>query len=709
MSKIGILDPTGKHANPLNDKEYSDTYYELAEIWSKFPAYEKANEIIEDINNNQVLLVVSGTGSGKTVLVPKFALHSTNYKGNIAITLPKQIIAKSAAEFAAKTLDVVLGQHVGYQYKGDSKKSDTTQLLYATDGTIVARLLNDPLLMDFDIVIIDEAHERKVQIDFLLYLLRNVVDRRKDFKVIIMSATINAQIFESYFNKYKFKRIDIGSESHYPIESIFLDKPISDKEYIDKGIDIIINILETDNNEGSDILFFITSVNEAQQVCQKLGSKLELNKIKDLSEKTFCVEIYSGVNPTQQKLAQDKELFKENTKYKNKVVVSTNVAESSLTIDGIKYVIDSGLELNNYYDPQYKADVLEKMMITQAQAKQRKGRAGRTKPGICYHLYTEEQYNNMKQYPEPSIRTSDISAECLRLLGLDLIDTVPKLIDTLAMFIEPPKEIYMKDSLMKLKRIGLIDFGTEKLTYLGVIASRISGYTPEQTISLLLSLCIECSHELSAIFAMINACNSSIDDIFITPKDLIQNNPDNEKLKNKLNKKFIDAKKSFFSQYGDHLSLLNIYTRFKAQYDKHGDSKIVSDWCYKYFIRQNILLKAMKEKKKIHMGIHRNINKDDLTLLKGTFKHYIEQANVNPNIKSLICILVGYKLNLASHANNVYVTNLSETECNISKASYVNFIESYPKKVVYDELFISTLFKNINIVSKYPPNFTFES
>ena len=217
---IGILDPDGKNNNPLNNNTYSENYKILSKIWKNFPAYKYAKDILHGIKHNQVILVVSGTGSGKTVLIPKFALHILDYKGKIAITLPKQIIAKSAAEFAAATLDVKIGEHVGYQYKGESKHSKDTKLLYATDGTIVAHLMSDPLLLEFDTVIIDEAHERKVQIDFLMYLLRNVLQNRPTFKVIIMSATINAEVFESYFSKYKFTRFDIGTETHYPIESI---------------------------------------------------------------------------------------------------------------------------------------------------------------------------------------------------------------------------------------------------------------------------------------------------------------------------------------------------------------------------------------------------------------------------------------------------------------------------------------------------------
>ena len=695
---IGILDPTGKNLNPLTQTKYSDQYIKLAQIWKNFPAYEYANKFISNIKNNQVILVVSGTGSGKTVLVPKFALHTTDYKGKIAITLPKQIIAKSAAEFSSNTLDVKIGEQVGYQYKGASKCSDKTNLLYATDGTIVARLLEDPLLKEFDMVIIDEAHERKVQIDFLLYLLRNVITNRNDFKVIIMSATINAEIFETYFSKFAFKRMDIGTKAHYPIQSHFLSNKLKEKTYLSEGVDIILNILEKDNNDGSDILFFITSVNEAIDVCKNLNLVLETTTKKIVPGSAFCVEIYSGVNQDQQALAQDKDLFKKNTSFKNKIVVSTNVAESSLTIDGIKYIIDSGLELQSYYDPEIKADRLDRTMITKAQVRQRMGRSGRTKPGICYHLYTEKEYNSMSEYPEPTIRISDISSECLKLLSLDFVKNVPKLLNTLTLFIEPPKELYIKDALWKLRHLDLVD--NNNLTQLGAICSKLSGFSPEEAISLLLSIKMECSHEVSKILSVIDASKSNIDTVFITPIEQIKNNESLKEMKQKLDKKFMKAKKVFYSQYGDHLSLLNVFVKFQNRYKKESDKKF-NDWCYKYFINKSTMFKALKIQKKIKGKMRSGISGEILDQVGIIFEDQIKSlGDVDSKMRALFCLSIGYKLNKANKKGSEYVTDVSSHYYKISKSSFLNLGKSLPTKIVYSELFISMNTSDINIASK---------
>ena len=402
-NNIGILDPDGKNLNPLTQQPYSDEYKELANKWRFYPAYENAKDIIKSIKENQVVLITSGTGSGKTVLIPKYVLHQSEYKGKILVSLPKQITAQLAGEFAAKTLDVKLGEQVGYKFKGSEKQFEGSNpnLLYATDGTIVAKLISDPNLSEYDAVIIDEAHERKVQIDFMLYLLKNVVMNRKDFKLIIMSATVNSEIFESYFALTKFVAIDIGGKTNFPIESIYSAKPTASHEYVTVGLEILMKLLDKkETGKISDIIFFVTSINETFDICKRIKAKYPSIE---------CIEVYSGMDKNKQKAIEHKEGTNQ------RVLISTNVAESSVTVDGIKYVIDSGYELLSYYDPNKRGKVLEKKLITQAQAKQRMGRGGRTAPGICYHLYTKNDFENqMKKFPEPAIRLSNITTETLR-------------------------------------------------------------------------------------------------------------------------------------------------------------------------------------------------------------------------------------------------------------------------------------------------------
>jgi HrpA-like RNA helicase len=414
--RVGIYDYEGKNKNPLNGKEYSEQYKQLTKFWSKLPAYESIDKCIKTIKDNDVILVSSGTGSGKTVLVPKFALHANNYTGKIIVTLPKKLITKSAAEFSAKTLDVELGEHVGYQYKGENVKSSNTNLLYATDGSIISMIKSDPLIQEIDIVLIDEAHERKTQIDILLYLIKNAIVIRKEkklkpLKLIIMSATIDETIFRAYFTNVDYDYLHLSGKPNFPIEEYFLNESIIDKgnKYLEVGLEKIQDIVKK-NEKNSDTLFFVTTIKE----CDDMADKIEL-----IHADSFVMPLYSGIPSSLEEFISNKDKYKEiDPNYKRRIFVATNVAESSLTIDGIIYVIDTGLELNVIYDASRKINVMNTSFITKAQMSQRKGRAGRTQNGFCYHLYTKEEMEKAIEYPDPEIKLIDLKNLCLSLLIL---------------------------------------------------------------------------------------------------------------------------------------------------------------------------------------------------------------------------------------------------------------------------------------------------
>lgn len=706
MKNIGILDPKGKYKNPLTQKKYSKDYKELAKLWSKYPAYKNAKEYINIIKKNQVILVVSGTGSGKTVLFPKYALHAHDYSKKIAITLPKQIITRSAAEFSARTLDVELGTHVGYKYRGspsDSRSIDT-KLLYATDGTIVAKLLFDPLLSEFDTVIVDEAHERKVQIDFLLYLLRETLQKRDDLKVIIMSATINNTIFQDYFNSFKFHDLNIGGKTNYEIKSIFLTKKIKSTEYVNKGVEIILNILKEDDlkKKGAhDILFFITSTNEARKVCKLL-------KLKSKQSDLFCVEVFAGMNKDMQEFAEHEDLYKQNGKYGRKIVVATNVAESSLTIKGIKYVIESGYELLGSYDVKLKGRKLEKSIISHAQAKQRMGRAGRTEPGVCYHLYTKDLFENkMKRFPDPDIKKQDITTECLRLLNTDRVQILKKLRYMLTNFIEPPAEKYIDLAINNLIQYKLVRNKT--ITQLGKLISELS-LEPILAIPLIYSKIYNCHNEVINIVSLITAANSKLEDIFLTPEKILKNDielrenkelydKEIENLKNQINEK----KKKFNHPLGDHLSLLNLYNEFNSRYteDEYGNDDLFK-WCEDNFIIYNTLVKAKKYAKR-----NKKLIKDKLKQYKLDNMKEItieDTSDLSLDEKIIKSLFTGYFLQTATKSSDkseYTMSHYKKKKIAIDTNSFILFNSEKPMNIFYHELFISSIGMNLNIISKF--------
>jgi HrpA-like RNA helicase len=696
MNNIGILDPNGLNINPINSKPYSESYIDtkIKTKWDKLPAYEKALDIIMDISQNQVILIISGTGSGKTVLIPKFALHAIGYDSHIITTLPKQIIAKSAAEFAALTLDVELGKEIGYQYKGSNKnvRGVNPVLLYATDGTVVSFLQNDPLLLSYDAVIIDEAHERKIQIDLLLYLLKNVLKKRPEFKLIIMSATIDETIFESYYNEFKFKIVNIGGKTNFPIESIF-ETTISDpNSYEQKGMNIIRNIIINNADIDSktkinDILFFVTSHNETIDIAKKLSQSYPQIQI---------IPVYSGISDTVQESLQNKTVITQ------RIIISTNVAESSLTVDGIKYVIDSGYELKSYDDPKYRAKVLEKKLITKAQAMQRMGRSGRTQPGICYHLYSQDEFENyMEKFPAPAIKTTDITTESIRLLKESSAKTIDELLHMLSSFIEAPKEIFIRRAVTNLTNLSLLkDCELKKCTLneLGELVGDLQ-LDPYQSLTLILGYELRCFRECLLCIISIEVTKGSISELF-------HKEPDSS-INKELYLKYMTRRNKFNNSNSDHLTMLNIIENYLKTKEKYkGDYDKLKEWAYTNFLKINIL-------EKINEGFRRlNYRLKDILSSKKEFIKELFQSIQNVNIdeykleqKIIASMIYGYRLNFADKINNTNFYKTPENlEVSVSKDSVLN--KTSHRNVWYDQLFImkngSRINSDLKIVSLIP-------
>ena len=678
MNKIGILDPSGLNLNPLTNLPYSDKYKELAKKWSMFPAYEKALEIIDNIKKNQVILVISGTGSGKTVLLPKYVLHALDYKGKIGITLPKQIVAQSAAEFAAITLDVNLGEQVGYQYKGSDKRHRgiNPSLLYATDGTIVARLLRDPDLTEFDAIIIDEAHERKIQIDFLLYLLRNVVKKRPEFKLVIMSATIDASLFESYFATTNFLTIDIGGKTNFPIESIFSETPSNTDTYIEKGMQIIKKLMESYSEKDkktkiNDILFFVTSINETFETRDKL---------KLLYPSINCIAVYAGMDGILQNQLQNKETNDR------RILISTNVAESSLTVDGIKYVIDTGFELLSYDDPVKRGKVLEKKLITQAQAKQRMGRAGRTESGITYHLYTKDEFlNKMKKFPDPAIRTSDITSESLKLMNESKSKDITGLLHILSTLIEPPREVYIRSAIKNLELLNVLDNG--KLNKLGQLISNLQ-IDLQIGLSLIFAYKLKCFKEVLLIITAIETIKTNLNDLFKVPK-----------IDQHLFNKFKIAKDKISHELGDVMTIYKIMLKYSEKLESSNldNNDKLKQFSFDYFLNLDMLSKINKNFKRVFYMMKDKLRENNETILE-LFPTDIPYETPL-EVKIIASLLYGFRLNTAHKKNDKYISYF-DVNVNVSKDS--TLATTTHRNMFYYQLFIMANKTDIKIVSLIP-------
>lgn len=665
---IGIFDPEGKNQNPLNEQPYSDQYKVLAKMWSNLPAYKNIKELVDSIKKNDIILIQSSTGSGKSVIGPKAALHAVNYKGRVVMTLPKKIITKKAAEFGAKTLDVQLGEQVGYQFRGDNLKSNKTVLLYSTDGSIISIFKSDPLLRSIDILIIDEAHERKVQIDLLLYLLKNAIKMRKEknmrpLKLIIMSATINEKIFAEYYKDFAYDYMYLSGTPNYPIETIYLESSLNIKsnEYLEKGSNIILELIEKINSnklsEG-DILFFVCTIRECNEIAKLLGTKCP---------DSFTMGLYSGFEPELEQYISNPEKYKElNPNFKRRIFVSTNVAESSLTIDGIIYVIDSGLELSVKYDPEKKINIMSKHFITKAQMAQRKGRAGRTKAGYCYKLYTNKEEENALDFPDPEIKQIDLKNVCLSMMkiGSDISKsdfTVENTIEMFTQFIEPPKESYIIDGFDYSFGSGLIS-PEGLLTQIGklIIDSRLDVM---DGLTMLYAYNIS-SIAFKNVFKIISICSylkSGVEDFFY--KDV---NPDTKT--NILNR----FKKT--SSNSEHILLYQIYKFIESD--------------------QNESIFNLELYKQIEQVYSNQIDKITRIYEKANISIDLEKKDLDHNI---ICAFnYGFKVNRAFRRSKEFKFN--NITCNLDKVIFD--YTAYSSIIFYSNIMVNGKF-NIAICSPF--------
>ena len=382
--------------------------------YKKLPVYEQKEKILDCLKTNQVIVVQSPTGSGKTTQIPVI-LHEAGYSqtGAIAVTQPRRIAALSVSEFIAKQLHTSYPGLVGYKMRFEDKTDTTTKIKIMTDGILLQEMKLDPWMTKYSVVMVDEAHERSLNIDFVLGLLKRVLAARPDFKVIVSSATMNAEAFSKYFNNCPIVSIDTVT---FPVAMVY-DPPIgktttatsAGSEYLLAKIEKVVE-RALDNDDKGDILIFLP------------GEKIIKDCIKRLSYASFrskihLVPLYGRLSKEEQEKVFDNAPFG-----RKKVVVSTNIAETSVTINGITTVIDSGLAKLNFYNPKTFTSSLNETPVSKASSNQRRGRAGRTQPGICYRRCSRKDFDSSPEYTTEEIYRTDLSEVVLRMSELGITD-----------------------------------------------------------------------------------------------------------------------------------------------------------------------------------------------------------------------------------------------------------------------------------------------
>lgn len=412
--------------------------------YKKLPVYEQKEKILDALKKNQVIVVQSPTGSGKTTQIPVI-LHEAGYsdKGVIAVTQPRRIAALSVSEFIAKQLHTTYPGLVGYKMRFEDKTDTTTKIKIMTDGILLQEMKLDPWMTKYSVIMVDEAHERSLNIDFVLGLLKRVLAARPDFKVIVSSATMNADAFSKYFGGCPIITIDTVT---FPVAMIY-DPPAGKStttstaagcEYLlAKTENVVGRVL--DNDEKGDILIFLPGEKIIKDCIKRLGTARFHSKI-------HLVPLYGRLSKEEQEKVFDNAPFG-----KKKVVVSTNIAETSVTIDGITTVIDSGLAKLNFYNPKTFTSSLNETPVSKASSNQRRGRAGRTQAGICYRLYSRKDFDSRPEYTTEEIYRTDLSEVVLRMAELGITDFEG------FNFISPPQKEDILGAVETLNMLGALN------------------------------------------------------------------------------------------------------------------------------------------------------------------------------------------------------------------------------------------------------------
>lgn len=539
---------------------------------------------------SQILVFVGETGSGKTTQIPQFVLfddlpHLNNKM--VACTQPRRVAAMSVAERVAAEMDVKLGEEVGYSIRFEDMTSPKTILKYMTDGMLLREAMHDNNLSRYSTIILDEAHERTMSTDVLMGLLKDVVERRPDLKLIVMSATLDAQKFQKYFNNAPL--LAVPGRTH-PVEIFYTPEP--EQDYVEAAIRTVLQI-HASEAEG-DILVFLTGEEEIEDAVRKISLEVD-EMIREADAGPMKVYPLYGTLPP----AQQQKIFepappprKAGGRPGRKCIISTNIAETSLTIDGIVYVVDPGFSKQKVYNPRIRVESLLVSPISKASAQQRAGRAGRTRPGKCFRLYTEEAFKKeLIEQTYPEVLRSNFASTVLDLKKLGIDDLVH--FDLM----DPPAPETLMRALEELNYLACLD-DEGNLTPLGRLASEFP-LDPALAVMLISSPEFYCSNEILSITALL-----SVPQIFVRPI---------------AHRKRADEMKNLFAHPdGDHLTLLNVYHAFKS-YEAQENPR---QWCHDHFLSY----RALQSADNVRQQLQRIMEREEIELVSTPFedKKYYE-------------------------------------------------------------------------------------
>ncbi len=548
---------------------------------SLLPIARHKQSILYTVENNHVTIIMGQTGSGKTTQIPQFLEKAGWCEGGktIAITQPRRVAATSVAARVAEEMRCTVGEEVGYSIRFEDVTSSKTKIKFLTDGMLLREALIDPLLSRYSVIMVDEAHERSLSSDVLLGLLKKIKKKRAELRIIVSSATLEAERVASFFSDDPTSSITSGSHEigqcrilsvegrTHPVDVLYLGPAVDD--YLEKAIDIVCQIHRQE--QPGDILVFFTGREEIDTAVQRLSEAAD--SLPQTAQGLQPFPLYAGL-PTDQQMY----VFSPAPENTRKVICATNIAEASVTVPGIMYVVDTGFVKLRFYNPVTNISSLTVAPVSKASATQRAGRAGRTAPGKCYRLYTQSAYRALSAATVPEVQRSDLAPTVLQLkaLGIDNIVKFP--------FLSSPPVQLLSRALEILYSLGAIDESAKLTQPKGSRMAELA-VPPMMAASLLDSAKKEfsCINEILTIAAMISL--SSQGNIWFSHEG---------------QQKAMDlSRRRFAAEEGDHLTLLNVYQGFVTKGRK--DAR----WCRDNHLNYKSMQRAISIRNQLRRYLER--------------------------------------------------------------------------------------------------------
>ncbi|XP_027801121.2 probable ATP-dependent RNA helicase DHX35 isoform X1 [Marmota flaviventris] len=606
----------------------------------KLPVFKLRNHILYLIENYQTVVIVGETGCGKSTQIPQYLAEAgwTAEGRVVGITQPRRVAAVTVAGRVAEERGAVLGHEVGYCIRFDDCTDPlATRIKFLTDGMLVREMMVDPLLTKYSVIMLDEAHERTLYTDIAIGLLKKIQKKRGDLRLIVASATLDAEKFRDFFNQNETSDptrdtcVILTVEGRtFPVDIFYLQSPVPD--YIKSTVETVVKIHQTEGD--GDILAFLTGQEEVETVVSMLIEQARALARTGMKKHLRVLPMYAGLPSFEQM-----KVFERVSRSVRKVIVATNVAETSITIGGIVYVIDCGFVKLRAYNPRTAIECLVVVPVSQASANQRAGRGGRNRSGKCYRLYTEEAFDKLPQSTVPEMQRSNLAPVILQLKALG-IDNVLRF-----HFMSPPPAQSMVQALELLYALGGLDKDCRLTEPLGL---RIAEFplNPMFAKMLLESGNFGCSQEILSIAAMMQ-----IQNVFVIPS--------NQK------SQAMRVHRKFAVEEGDHLTMLNVYEAFI----KHNKN---SQWCQEHFLNYKGLVRAATVREQLKK-----------LLVKFQVPKKSSEGDPDPVLK---CIVSGFFANAARfHSTGAYRTIRDDHELHIHPVS-VLYAEKPPRWVIYNEV-----------------------